>query len=54
MSKNLFLSLFLIIFLSSCQISNDKKNNFINKRIKLTTQKNIDKHGELIVPEFLL
>lgn len=39
---------------AGCEKSNDKKLEFIKKHIAETNQKNIKKHGDLIVPDFLL
>ena len=39
---------------NSCSDGNDKKNHFIQKNIQKINNKNIQKHGKLIIPDLLL
>ena len=53
-----FIKIFSLILVASiansCSSSNDKKNHFIQKNIKKINDKNMHKHSELIMPDFLL
>ena len=53
-----FIKIFSLILIASiinsCSSSNDEKNHFIQKNIKKINNKNINKHGELVIPDFLL
>lgn len=53
--KHLLINILLILFLANgCSKNNDTKKEFIKKNIEKTNNRNISKHGELIVPDFLL
>ena len=44
---------FCLEMITGCTKSNSKKQEFIKNNIDKTNKKNIDRYGELIVPEFL-
>ena len=44
----------LLIILFGCERTNQYKHEFIQKNIATVNAKNVNKYGELIIPEFLL
>lgn len=53
-----FIKIFSLMLIApvvnSCSDGNDKKNHFIQKNIQKINNKNIQKHGKLIIPDLLL
>ena len=45
---------FCLEMITGCTKSNSKKQEFIKNNIDKKKKKNIDRYGELIIPEFLL
>jgi hypothetical protein len=45
---------FLAIIISGCGKSNERKKDFIKENIQKTNNRNIRKHNELIIPDFIL
>ena len=45
---------FCLEMITGCTKSNSKKKEFIKNNIEKKKKKNIDRYGELIIPEFLL
>ena len=53
-SKISLMILFYSVLICGCEKSNQKKQEFIRQHIKNVNQRNIDKYGELIIPDFLM
>lgn len=50
---NLFIIINIVLFGVSCEKTDAQKKAFIQKNIKKTNEKIAQKHGKLIIPDFL-